>query len=235
MKIYRAVRTNNLTQPFGYNFACAKVDAQGRAYRPFQIKTGTADTCPTGYAKFYPLIELRAHNGDDWKLYRGEPIYFNVEAPTTWYSREASDTDGGLGIDVFSKDPIYFEQLPIQAGPQARAYWQNHNKMIRVKFRYWHLKQTWKDVDVHFGELIGYGNSTGASSGDHAHTAMKFVDENDETFDKNNGYAGAVDSSVHFENEFVLDKLKVREQQKTVIQQLQVLIMLLTLYLRQRS
>jgi hypothetical protein len=198
MKIYRPIKTNWLTQAFGENKPCAKLDANGNAIRPFQIVTGGA-TCPIGYAKFYPLINLAGHNGEDWWAYHGEPLYFPVDSAEAggWHSAEASDLDGGLGLDVISNKPVMGDRY--------------------VKFRFWHLKEAWKDQDVRFGELIGYCDNTGASSGDHLHWSMKWCDKDGNHLDEGNGYAGASDFRPWFENTFVLDILGVKEKAKTAI------------------
>ncbi len=210
-KIFRPIRTNYLTQEFGQNKACAMV-VNGYPVSPFRIISGdNFKPCPNGYAKFYPLIGLKGHNSTDWATWHGEPLYFPVKADTAWYSKDASDLDGGLGVDVYSVSRLFFHELPVEAGPEARRDWEQHNKTIRVKFRFWHLKEAWKDEEVFFGEYIGKCDNTGASSNDHLHgPAMKFVNENDRTFDTNNGYYGCVDYMKIrlFENIFVLDQIK---------------------------
>ena len=221
LKILRPIKSNWLTQSFGENKACARV-INGVPVSPFRIISGdTYKRCPNGYAKFYPLIGLKGHNSTDWLTWHGEPLYFPVKADTAWYSRDASDLDGGLGVDVYSVNRIYFSELPPEAGPEATKDWKENDNKIRVKFRFWHLLEAWKDRDVYFGELIGKCDNSGASSGDHLHgPAMKFVDQNDNTFDKSNGYYGCVDYMKIrlFENVFVLDRIKEEQIKNQLIE-----------------
>lgn len=151
-------------------------------------------TCSDGYEDFYHAIGLKGHNGEDWNTWHGEPIYFPVEADTTWHIKSAADNDGGLGVDVVSDTPILDGQ--------------------RVKFRFWHLKNTAlaEGAPVELGQLIGYADSTGASTGDHLHWSMKFVDKNGNTLNKDNGYSGAIDFTPYYENVFVLDVLQVKAE-----------------------
>ena len=120
MKIYRAVKTNRLNQTFGDNLSCVKTN-NGIPIRPFQVITKN-NTCPIGYVDFYTAIGMSGHNGEDWAIYHGEPIYFNIEANTKWFARTEVDADGGVGLDVISVDPISFtdQELPLHDMPSLR-------------------------------------------------------------------------------------------------------------------
>lgn len=223
MKIYRPIRSNNKGQAFGASKACVQLNASGNPIRPFRVIAKPGFLCPIGYTSFYEVIGLLGHNGEDWSAYHGEPSYFEVDAEdpaVQWYSKEASDLEGGLGVDVYSKGLVYLDKLPMQAGPQAREFWKTHDRKIRVKFRKWHFKDGVKDTDVKMGELLGHCDNTGSSSGDHLHKSMKFVDEFDQTMDTDNGYDGAVDESIYYVNKFVLDVLGLEEEKRTLITKL---------------
>jgi hypothetical protein len=122
--------------------------------------------------------------------------------------------------------------------------------MVYVKFRFWHLKSvaiadakrpTPDDPrpapNVKTGDLIGYCDSTGQSSGHHLHWSMKIVAENSMTLDANNGYYGAVDFSSWFENTFVRhgEDEEIRALQLKVIQLATVAISLLEKLIKARS
>ncbi|KKL54726.1 hypothetical protein LCGC14_2262540 [marine sediment metagenome] len=211
LRVLRPIKSNYLTQEFGQNRACARV-IDGIAVFPYQIiGSDTYKRCPDGYTKLYPLLGLKGHNSTDWKTWHGEPLYFPVKADTAWYSKDASDLSGGLGVDVYSVSRLFFHELPPEAGPEAIQDWEQNNKTIRVKFRFWHLMEAWADQEVYFSEYIGKCDNSGISSGSHLHgPAMKFVGRNDRTFDTNNGYYGCVDFMKIglFENTFVLDEIK---------------------------
>jgi len=140
--------------------------------------------------------------------YNGEHVYFSVDADTEWIARDASGGSGGLGTDFISQSRVYLEELPPQAGPEAKRDWGDNDKKIHVSFRLWHAKEVWDDEEVRLGELCQIGDNTGASSGDHIHFMMKLVDSGSEfarTFDRDNGYKGAVDFSQWWDERFVLD------------------------------
>lgn len=200
------MQTNILSQGFGENKACAAVDIKNNAVRPFRIKRGKDDICPVGYKKFYQLIGMKGHNGEDWSTWHGEPGYFPVLADTTWRAVNEKDYDGGIGLDVYSNSPILF----------------NDGKKRYVKFRFWHLQESLvSDGEmVTFAQKIMKCDSTGASSGDHLHWSMKIVDKNGRTLNVNNGYTGALDFSEYFENVFVLDKMGVQAEYITLLEKI---------------
>lgn len=215
--VLRGIKTNWLTQGFGENKAMVKLNKWNRPIRPFIVKSIPSTGIPDGWTGFYTALGMKGHNSDDWMSWHGEPLYFSTKAKTAWYSLDASDQDGGIGVDVFSVSRIHIPVLPPETGVEARKDWEAHNHTIRVKFRGWHLLKAWKDEEVLLGELVGYCDNSGASSGSHLHGwAMKFVDDNDNTFDTNNGYYGCVDYRKigAFENIFILDHLKQERKNK---------------------
>ena len=238
MKIYRSTISNKLTQDFGANLACAKMSIQGYAYRPYQLVSKTGNVCPNGTIEFYSLLGMHGHNGKDWAIFRGEAIYFNVDIPNVrWYAERDTDDDQGIGIRVKSINPIKFEEpdLPAEMSDHSKRYWKEHNGMMYIQMLYWHIKEsalagkpqiqvgTFADgkpqmrAEIKLGDLIAFGNSTGASSGDHVHEAMKFAEASGFTIGNDNGYYGAVDHNKWHENKFVGEVVKVKEQAMTAI------------------
>jgi len=138
---------------------------------------------------------MKGHNGLDYASYTGEELYHSHIAPTSWTAYDASDNSGGLGLDIISDSPLAFDELCPGAGSQALALWEKQGKKIRIKHRYWHLKRPLvkNGEKVSHGTLIGECDNTGASTGSHLHWGMKYVDENGNTLDSDNGYYGAVD------------------------------------------
>lgn len=214
MKIYRPVKSNIISQGFGENNACAKTHIDGSPVEPFIIKTATNNFCPIGYKKFYPLIGMLGHNGIDYATTHGEPVFFNVDIPgITWLASTEVDRDGGIGVNIRSEQPISLTSLPPQARGSLNLIQRQYEKLggkVYLKFKFWHLKK----VNVHdkkpvtIGDLIGWADSTGASSGDHVHVGMKVSDEHSWfSLDGDNGYNGALDFTTYFENKFVLDVL----------------------------
>ncbi len=196
MKIYRPLKTNQLNQRFGENKACVSISGK--------IITKTGLTCPVGYKDFYTSIGMKGHNGEDWDCWRGEPIYFPVDFGEFWIKTEI-DRDGGIGANAISKEQF---------------------EGTHLKFKFWHEKglAVYDNQTVKLGSLIGWGGSTGKSSGPHLHWSMKRCDKDGNVIDKNNGYTGAIDFRPYFENIFILDILDIREKTLTIVQQTEKLI-----------
>ena len=141
----------------------------------------------------YQKMGLKAHNGVDIACWRGEPIYHSANFEGK--AKTEIDMKGGIGVDIISSEK--FED----------GYYR--------KLRYWHFKKlaVYDGQIIKMGDLIGWGDNTGMSTGNHLHLGFKRCDENGEPVDRNNGYYGARDFSQWFENEFIhketLDTLKL--------------------------
>lgn len=216
MKIFRPVKSDYLHQGFGENRPCAKLDANGKPIRPFKIITPVGNTCPVGYTKFYPEIGLKGHNGWDNDLYHGEPIYFPVivdQPNMRWQVINEVDVDGGIGVNVYGLDPVPFAKLPIHEPGQFKMIQRQYEELggkLYPMFKFWHcLSTVVKNHDlIQAGDLIAYGDSTGASSGDHLHWCMKIHNGNGFSIDSDNGFTGALDHKPYYENKFIRDILK---------------------------
>lgn len=218
MKIYRPVKSEGITQRFGENLSCVKLGLDGKPIRPFQVLPGTfTGTCPIGSSKFYEAIGLKGHNGVDSIVYHGEPVYFPVVADTRWQVINEVDADGGIGVNVYALDPVPFDTIPVHEQGSLKmieTQYQELGGKLFPMFKFWHLLST--TIPDHgiikTGDLIGYGDNTGASSGDHLHWSMKIHGGTTNGFgfsiDSDNGYTGALDHLPYFEDRFILDILK---------------------------
>jgi len=150
MNLYRPVLSNRINQGFGESTACAKTNEYGGLAYPTKVVGTRTGICPVGYSNFYKLIGLKNHNGIDAKTWHGEPIYHCADFVGTM--KTETDPQGGLGVDVISKEPI----LEYQGSKR------------HVKMRYWHLKMPigWDGKEIKPGDMIGLADNTGASSGD---------------------------------------------------------------------
>lgn len=240
MKIYRPVKTNRLTQEFGESKACVLNTDSTKVITK-------KETCPAGYTDLYAWHNMDGHNGWDHKTWNGEPLYFSVDAETEWWSKSEVDSNGGIGVDIYSSQRIKLDELPPQCGKMARQEWEENDGHVYVKFRFWHLKKVSvpdarrpspdvpkKAPNVKFGQLIGLCDSTGQSSGHHLHWGMKIVHPSSMTIDADNGYYGAVDFSAHYEDEFTLDVLQVKAKALSTIELAKQLIATLQAYLSKK-
>lgn len=197
LEIYRPILSDRMTQGFGENKACFNPD-NGK------VSGFSGNSCPAGTIGLYKHFGMLGHNGEDWTCWYDEPI-FHSGLFDGWAHLEV-DSAGGIGVDIVSVDPIYEGNY--------------------IKLRYWHLRATKvKEGEiVRPGQLIGHGDSTGASSGDHLHWALKPCKKDAKSLNEANGYYGAIDFRPYFENVFILDVLKIHEEAKTAIRQAQTLI-----------
>jgi len=132
--------------------------------------------CQEGFMDFYESMGMKGHNGWDLACWHGEPVYHSGDEGIM---KTEIDYMGGVGVDVIGE---------------------------KFKLRYWHLKEVvgHDGMLVEPGQLIGYADNTGASSGDHLHWGIKRV-INGETINKDNGYHGGVDPTPFYIDKFVLD------------------------------
>ena len=148
---------------------------------------------------------LYGHNGMDWMCYLGEPIYWDCDIRGT-VIQTYNSVAGGVGCDVITED-----------------------KDGIFKHTFYHFKLDGLRIEtgqvLESGDLIGYGDSTGISTGNHLHRQLKVQEKNEQgiyhTIDKDNGYNGAVDPALYLTNIFVRDYIAtLLKQQISLIQQI---------------
>src|SRR5574343_715283 len=96
LQIFRPLLSSNLTQKFGENRAC--INSKGVIY-------GTKTTCPSGQS-FYQSLGMKGHSGNDISAIMGEEVYHSATFDG-WIKNER-DSEGGIGVDVVSNEPIFF-------------------------------------------------------------------------------------------------------------------------------
>jgi murein DD-endopeptidase MepM/ murein hydrolase activator NlpD len=136
----------------------------------------------------YKELGMSCHGGMDWACKIGEPIYYDCDIDGYVLNTEI-DSSGGLGVNIITES---------EEGV--------------LKHRYWHLKDFFVKAGdkISMGECIGWGDSTGKSTGSHLHRDVKEMTKNLTTGKlnvkfPNNGTFGAIDFEQWFENKFVLD------------------------------
>lgn len=146
---------------------------------------------PAGYKSVYS--NMKGHNGVDLDAKRWQPVYC---AQAGRVDEVCTEIERGLGVGVRTLAPD--------------GKWYRH--------RYWHLIAL--DVEsgdeLLTGDLIGYADSTGFSSGDHLHFELKEVDKDGRVLNQNNGYFGAIDPLPFMETMFALDIKGIVAQIKTI-------------------
>ena len=142
------VRPFHINQNWGDNIPC--VQNFGAADQTI-VDGADNKTCPAGFDKLYSHFGMSGHNGTD--LQAGvQPIYAACAGTIVEKQTIASR---GLGLGILTDEAFDLDA----AGTHF------------VKIRYWHLQSFNVDVGQHVnaGDLIGYSDNTGYSSGNHLH------------------------------------------------------------------
>lgn len=160
----------------------------------------------------YKELGMLGHTGIDLGCWSGEPIYHSGD----WDGIVMTEVDnaGGYGVNVISKEPM----------EDGRYY----------KLRYWHLKEfkVYDGQEVKCGDLLGLGDSTGLSTGDHLHFGLKPCDKDGNSLEPNNGYFGAIDPLPYYENVFVGEVLQTKQLALSVIELAKAVILKVQMYLK---
>lgn len=126
------------------------------------------------FVNFYTSMGLKGHNGVDFAALNGTDCHAAHDGKVTYAGK---DGDGGISVTLT-------------------------NERLHYKTIYYHLKKVaCKEGDiVKAGDIIGYCDNTGKyTTGDHLHFGLKMLDDNNfNTINYNNGYAGAIDPSPYF-------------------------------------
>jgi len=181
----------NLKYPVGPYIVFQKFGADEACYRASDksVVTKQDGVCPLGYTSLYAASGMKGHSGIDMFGPHDMPIYYS--GPEGIVEEIQSESARGLGLGIITKDMFEFEGGWYQA-----------------KTRYWHLKDFNVEYDqvIKTGDLIGWADNTGYSSGDHLHFELKPVVKNSKGSYYNafqeNGFYGAVDPSPCFDGTY---------------------------------
>ena len=153
-------------------------------YVAFNQKFGNKD------AK-YTNMALGGHNGIDFYAPHGTPVYASHDG----FASYQVDDKGGHGVVIITD----------------KEYEDTEGNVSYWKTIYWHLIDASKEpkfaspiadktgfVPVRTGDIIGYADNTGFSTGSHLHFGLKPVAKGEGwgtwfNVEQNNGYKGAVD------------------------------------------
>lgn len=134
-----------------------------------------------GQHVYQVLAGQAGHNGIDIVADRGKPIY----APADGWLIEAQ-TGAGLGIRASLRHEV-----------DGRFFFTSYGHMekLNVPVTTWNWKN--KAIPIKLGQIIGFVDSTGYSTGDHLHWSLYEVDANGNKLYQNNGFGGAVDPFLY--------------------------------------
>lgn len=175
------------TQGFGESYACIYPTTRQVVGRPM------GGVCPSGSVDLYAYSGLKGHNGLDMYGASGVPIYATLEGIVDEVETEVSR---GLGVGVVSTSKYRTKEGEYQ-----------------IKHRYWHLKgiNVTKGQKLQAGDLIGWCDNTGYSSGDHLHFECKQVENGKNVF-QNNGFYGSFNCEPYFDGTYANYKFLIDMQ-----------------------
>lgn len=167
--------------------------------------------------KFYEDngIQFLGHNGIDFMAKHGQPIYASHDGEAFY----EVDTKQGHGVVLRTLEKYEYGSIE-----------------CFFKTIYWHLIDTTKDTSypkivesytdkskpglrVKRGDIIGYADSTGLSTGDHLHFGLKpvmFIGGAYINLEDNNGYYGAIDPKPYLFG-YPSPELKIEPFTKTMM------------------
>ncbi len=160
--------------------------------------------------------------------YPVRPIFFNQKFGETsnlaYYKANGIEFTGHNGIDMATKhsQPVYAShdgivevQVDINQGHgvviTTQQDYEYKGGVAKFKSISWHLID---DIPVKTGQLvkagdiIGYADNTGLSTGDHLHFGLKpikLVNKSPVNIEQNNGYMGAIDPAPYFNGKYATD------------------------------
>lgn len=175
LQLFHPLKTLQINQNFAEDRACCNPDGTG-------VITRTTPTCPVGMVSLYKgFLKMNGHNGLDLAATHGQPIYAACEGIVTGIQ---TDTHKGLGLVITTQNK--YDVTDTTTGQTANCF---------VSVLYWHLLSFNVKVGdvVKVGDLIGWANNTGLSSGDHLHFEALAKNDDGTLVWANNGYGGAFD------------------------------------------
>jgi murein DD-endopeptidase MepM/ murein hydrolase activator NlpD len=140
---------------------------------------------------------IKGHNGIDLMATHGTPIYATHDG----YANYEVDNGGGHGVVVTSDTQFDYKGQPAYF---KTIYWHLVDSSLEPKFK--SPIEGKFNVEVRNGELIGYADNTGASTGDHLHFGLKPMAKNPDgsfyNLEQTNGYLGAIDPVPYFDGSY---------------------------------
>lgn len=161
-------------------------------------------------------INIQGHNGLDLRAAHGQPVY----AAHDGIAYFQNDDSGGEGVILITNDTydykgkkVYFKSI----------YWHlaDYGKELKLKSPVldYQQKHHAKPMPIKRGDIVGYADNTGLSTGDHLHFGLKPIVPgishpeldavdivNWANVEQPNGYLGAIDATPYFTGNYAQDK-----------------------------
>lgn len=161
-------------------------------------------------------INVKGHTGIDMGAGHGEIVRAAHDGEVSYAGVDSME---GYGVVIRTLEPFEYE-----------------GQELYFKTIYWHLiKEIPVKVGqkVKVGDIIGYADSTGFSTGSHLHFGLKpqIAGENDWTWanaEQDNGYFGAIDPMPYFNGYFAEEKASIINKMKLLLTLLKQLYKLKT-------
>lgn len=178
MNLYFPLKTYMVNQPFGAD----PVPTRDTWYGDYLVKAGQH--------VYQILAKQIGHNGIDLGAPRNEPIYA---------------IHGGWIIERVGRGTGYGLRIGQRFEADGRSWLAVYGHMDHFKnpdeFDYnWRLKL----FPVKAGEVIGYVDSTGASTGEHLHLSLYVMNDDGSKFLPTNGFGGAIDPMPYLQGDFMV-------------------------------
>lgn len=145
----------------------------------------------------YERFGIIGHNGIDYLAIHGQPVYATHDGTVVYAGMDSAE---GVGVVLRTNQEFTYEN---GYGFFKTVYWHLINN-IPVRM----------GQSVKAGDIIGYADNTGYSTGNHLHFSLKpqIKGENDwtwENIEQNNGFKGAIDPTPYFNGFYASDAIKV--------------------------
>lgn len=151
-------------------------------------------------------INIKGHNGLDLMAYHGQPVYASHDG--TAYIEV--DSNQGHGVVLLSDQPYDYNGIPTFF---KTIYWHLCDGKKEPKF----ASPIQNGIKVRRGQLLGYADNTGLSTGDHTHFGLKPVSAGEQPFvwmnlEPSNGYGGAIDPTPYMETTLIQKLITLYQQ-----------------------
>lgn len=201
LKLYHPLKRITISQNFSENNACIRTDGTGK------LIPRTEATCPIGYESIYTHVGLKGHNGLDMPARDWEPVFASLEGIVVEVQTER---ERGLGVSITSENTYEWKDA-----------FSNASGKNPIKHRYWHLAGMNVKVGqrVKVGDVIGWADNTGYSTGTHLHFEIKPVNGEVNAL-QGNGMFGCIDPLVYMQNLSAAEKTDILAKIQLMIWQI---------------